>query len=123
MRRYEVLSKDIFLQSKGIIIKIIYIFTIITFLSCVFLSMMNTKVEAAQYTEKYSSSSFNSSVYPGYGTLLESLKKAHPNWTFTILYTGLDWNQVLKNETTAAHGRNLVSGSKTGEWVCSSSMP
>lgn len=113
------LSKNIFLQSKGIIIKIIYIFMIITFLSCVFLSMMNVEVKAAQYTEKYSSSSFNSSTYPGYATLIESLKKAHPNWTFTILYTGLDWNQVLKNETTAVHGRNLVSGSKTGEWICS----
>ncbi len=114
------LSKNIFLQSKQIIIKIIYIFNVITFLSCIFLSILHTQVAAAQYTERYSSSSFNSGTYPGYETLLESLKKAHPNWTFTILYTGLDWNQVLKNETTAAHGRNLVSGSKTGEWICSS---
>lgn len=114
------LSKDILLHLKEIAIKFIYIFIIITFLSCIFLSMMNTEVKAAQYTEKYSSSSFNSTLYPGYVTLIDSLKKAHPNWTFTILYTGLDWNQVLKNETTAAHGRNLVSGSKTGEWVCPS---
>ena len=114
------LSKNILLQLKESIIKFIYIFIIITFLSCIFLSMMNTEVKAAQYTEKYSSSSFDSNLYPGYATLINSLKKAHPNWTFTILYTGLDWNQVLKNETTAAHGRNLVSGSKTGEWVCSS---
>ena len=81
---------------------------------------MNTQVEAAQYTEKYNSSSFDSATYPGYETLIDSLKAAHPNWTFTILYTGLDWNQVLKNETTAKHGRSLVSGSKTGEWVCPS---
>lgn len=113
------LSKGIFVQSKKKFTKIIYIFNIITFLSCIFLSMMNTIVQAAQYTEKYNSSSFSSSTYPGYATLIDSLKKAHPNWTFTILYTGLDWNQVLKNETTATHGRNLVSGSKTGEWVCS----
>lgn len=55
----------------------------------------------------------------GYATLIDNLKKAHPKWTFTILYTGLDWNQVIKNETTAVHGRNLIEGSKTGEWVCS----
>lgn len=114
------LTGNIFLRFlKQKVIKLIYIFIIITFISTIFLSMMNTTVEAAQYTEKYSSSSFNSSTYPGYETLIESVKKAHPNWTFTILYTGLDWNQVLKNETTASHGRNLVSGSKTGEWVCS----
>lgn len=113
------LSDNIFVQFKGIITKIIYFLIVITFLSCIFLSMMNTSVQAAQYTEKYNSSSFSSSTYPGYKTLIDSLKKAHPNWTFTILYTGLDWNQVLKNETTATHGRNLVSGSKTGEWVCS----
>lgn len=101
-----------------ILIKFIYILTIIIFLTCIFFSFMNTTVQAAQYTETYTSGSLDS--YPGYTTLIENLKKAHPNWTFTILYTGLDWNQVIKNETTAAHGRNLVDGSKTGEWVCSS---
>lgn len=114
------LSQNILLQLKKMIIKFIYIFIIITFLSCIFLGLMNTNVQAAQYTEKYtSSSSFNSKLYPGYASLIDSLKKAHPNWTFTILYTGLDWNQVIKNETTATHGRNLIDGNKTGEWVCS----
>ena len=36
-----------------------------------------------------------------------------------MLYTGLDWNQVIKNETTASHGRNLVYSDKSGAWVCS----
>ena len=112
------LPKNNFMQIKLIFKKFMYILIIIIFLSCIFLSMMHTEVKAAQYTEKYNSSSFDDSTYRGYKTLIESLKKAHPNWTFTILYTGLDWNQVLKNETTALHGRNLVSSSKTGEWVC-----
>ena len=34
-----------------------------------------------------------------------------------MLKTGLDWNQVIKNETTASHGRNLTSNSAS-EWVC-----
>ena len=111
------LSRNILLHINRIIIKFIYILVIIIFLLCIFSSQVN----AAQYTEKYTSStSFDSNLYPGYATLLDSLKKAHPNWTFTILYTGLDWNQVIKNETTAKHGRNLIDGSKTGEWVCSS---
>ena len=81
----------------------------IIFLICIFLIFTYTKVEAAQYTEIYTnSSSLNSKVYPGYTTLIDNLKKDHPNWTFTILYTDLDWNQVIKNETTATHGRNLI---------------
>ena len=110
------LAKNIFMHFNQLIMKIIYILVVTIFLLCMFFS----QVRAAQYTEKYtSSSSLNSKTYPGYTTLIDNLKKAHPNWTFTILYTGLDWNQVIKNETTAVHGRNLITGTKTGEWVCS----
>ena len=108
------LLNNILLHLKKIIIKFIYILIITIFLTSIILG--NMEVQAAQYTEKYTNStSFDSEKYPGYTTLLNSLKQAHPNWTFTILYTGLDWNQVIKNETTAVHGRNLISGSKTGE--------
>lgn len=111
------LPNSIFMQFKLIAIKLIYIFIITIFLLYLFLR----PVQAAQYTANYTnSSSINSTKYPGYSELIENLKKAHPNWTFTLLYTGLDWNQVIKNETTAVHGRNLIDGSKTGEWVCSS---
>lgn len=55
--------------------------------------------------------------YPGYIELINNLKKAHPNWNFRILYTGLDWNTVIRNEAT--HGRNLVSASKASAWICS----
>lgn len=111
----NILKHDI--VNNRLLIKFIYIFIITIFLTCIFLSFMNTNVQAAQYIEKYTSNSLKN--YPGYSTLIDNLKKAHPTWNFTILYTGLDWNQVIKNETTAAHGRNLIDGSKTGEWVCS----
>lgn len=55
--------------------------------------------------------------YPGYTELIDTLKKAHPNWNFRILYTGLDWNQVIKNE--AVHQRNLVPYNRTSAWICS----
>ena len=71
---------------------------------------------AAQTRENYSSK-INS--YPGYAELINILKTSHPNWNFKILYTGLDWNQVIKNETTAYHGRNVVPASKTSAWKCS----
>ena len=56
--------------------------------------------------------------YPGYAELINNLKKAHPKWNFVMFYTGLDWNQVIKNESTAWHGRNLIYSNKTGDWVC-----
>lgn len=72
-------------------------------------------VNAAQTKESVSSKLNN---YPGYAELINKLRSSHPNWNFTIFYTGLDWNQVIKNETTAWHGRNLITSSKTGDWIC-----
>lgn len=61
--------------------------------------------------------------YPEIYANIQELKTAHPNWNFTILYTGLDWNDVIANETTALHTRSLVYYSLVTEnamdWVCS----
>ena len=72
----------------------------------------------SQNTKDYKKGSNMLDDYPGYASLLDNLLEEHPNWTFTILYTGLDWDTVIRNETTAVHGRNLVQN-KSGEWVCS----
>ena len=71
-----------------------------------------------QNTQDYKKGSNILDKYPGYSSLLDNLMQEHPKWTFTILFTGLDWNTVIKNETTVSHGRNLVQN-KSGEWVCS----
>lgn len=71
----------------------------------------------AQSTQNYSSGSLAS--YPGYDNLIQNLKNKYPNWQFKVLHTGLDWNQVIKNETTACHGRNLIYSNKSGGWICS----
>lgn len=61
--------------------------------------------------------------YPEIYTAIQELKTAHPNWTFTVLDTGLDWNTVLEKETTAKHFRSVVHKSyttiNTADWVCS----
>lgn len=41
-----------------------------------------------------------------YQTLLKKLHEKHPNWIFVAVNTGLDWNEVVKNES--------VSGKSTG---------
>lgn len=90
---------------------------VITLLSYLFLSLIKENTTyAAQTREAYSSKINN---YPGFKELIDNLKAKHPNWNFTILYTGLDWDQVIKNETTARHGRSLVTASKPSSWFCS----
>lgn len=32
-----------------------------------------------------------------YQPYLEELRKKHPNWKFTALYTNLDWNYVIRS--------------------------
>ena len=49
-----------------------------------------------------------------YQPYLEELKKNHPNWTFTALYTNLDWDYVIQNENI--FGKNLVPKSYHDRW-------
>lgn len=66
--------------------------------------------------------SIDSNKYPQIKELLQELKSEHPNWNFKILYTDLDWNEVISNEYTG-HGsspRNMVPVSGySDEWSCS----
>ena len=102
---------------KGKFFKGILLATTFTVLSYTFLSYINiNKVYSAQVREPYSEKINN---YLGYKEKIEQLKKQHPNWNFTLFYTGLDWSQVIKNETTAYHGRNVVPATKTSAWKCS----
>ena len=56
--------------------------------------------------------------YPNYRILINTLVQEHPNWTFKLYETGLDWNTVLNYESK--HGKNLVQpGYYTSEWGCS----
>ena len=67
--------------------------------------------------------------YPEIYTAVQEMKTAHPNWTFTILYTGLDWNTVIENQRIHVIDENgdiicrsLVSKYITNgnvlDWVC-----
>lgn len=49
-----------------------------------------------------------------YKPYLEVLQKKHPEWSFTALYTELDWNYVIDNENV--FGKNLVPKSYSDEW-------
>lgn len=72
--------------------------------------------EATQPREEYNSSKIDK--YPGYKEVIEKIKLAHPNWKITIHYTNLNWNNVLEQETTKAHTRNLVPKGSISSWIC-----
>ena len=97
------------------IAKKILILNIIIYICMGLLAPLN--IYAAQTKYPYSNGSLKK--YPGYEKLIKNLQSKHPNWNFTILDTGLNWNEVIKNETVAAHGRNLVYYTDSGNWVCS----
>lgn len=51
-----------------------------------------------------------------YRPYLYELKKKHPNWQFTAMYTNLDWNNVINEEY--ANSKNLVPISYQDSWKC-----
>lgn len=88
--------------------KIIGLLLMIILLISIFLTYFERTSNAA-YSSKFAN-------YPGYKELIDALQKAHPNWEFEILETGLDWAASVKEESK--HGRSLIQ-SKTGPWKCS----
>lgn len=100
----DILEKN----NKMILNKMVYIIISIILISYIFIFLFTNVSNAA---------SDDFSQYPGYQELINELKKEFPNSEFKILKTGLDWNQVIKNETTAHHGRNLTSNSSS-DWIC-----
>ena len=89
---------------KTLIISIIF-----SIIFCVFYLVKNNVY--AQTTSD-DINSIDETKYPGIKEKIKSLQSAHPNWKFKILYTGLDWNDVISNEYFHTSGekvpRNMV---------------
>ena len=99
---------------------------IMMFMICMFLmGFIIIPIEnAANQITSNNIESINTVDYPGIKEAIVSLKTSHPNWNFKILYTGLDWHEVVQNEYTG-HGTtptNLVpanSNTYNNNWICS----
>ena len=76
------------------------------FIMCI--CVLTTKSYGAEI--KHGIDSFPES-YRGY---LECLKEKHPNWEFSSLYTGLNYNEVIDNEY--GNSRNLVPITYDDRW-------
>lgn len=110
------LKNAIFTQKKA---KNIAITLILILLISILLPCTNIVSYGSQYREVTNPDNIDEAKYPGYKSLLKVIQAEHPTWTFTLLYTGLDWDTVIYNETVN-HGNNLVQA-KDGEWLCTSS--
>jgi len=99
----------------------IIILTMITYILSLIL-IQNKSLAVTQNTST-DINSIDSSKYPGVKEKIQALQKKYPNWKFKILYTGLDFNEVIANEYTG-HGKspkNLIykSANYQGAWICS----
>jgi len=84
--------------------------------------IMPKSVQAVTQVRSTDIDKIDNEKYPGVKQMINDLQQKHPNWKFKVLYTEIDWYEVLKNEYTG-HGsspRNLVpvGNSYTGEWIC-----
>lgn len=91
--------------------KIISVILISLICSSLFILFGANEVKAT-YSSKFSK-------YPGYEELIKKLQKAHPNWEFEIIETGLEWSEVIVSESTGAHGANVVPATRGDAWKCS----
>ena len=83
---------------------IVFFVVIFLIISCNQQSQASTKLSGIE--------SFPDSYKP----YLYELKRKHPNWEFTALYTGIDWNTAISNEY--ANDKNLVPISYSDNWKC-----
>ncbi len=104
-------------------IKIISVILILTIMLNI---LMSITIQNKSYavTQNFSTDidKIDDSKYPGIKERIKQLKNKYPNWQFKILYTGLDWNEVITNEYVG-HGtspKNLVykTTNYQGEWIC-----
>lgn len=80
---------------------------------CFFMLLISTKSVAS--VKKQGIENFPDSYKP----YLYELKKQYPNWEFTALYTGFDWNYVISQEYR--NDKNLVPLSYSDYWKCTDS--
>lgn len=107
--------------------KTIKIISLILILTIVINLLISTIIKNETYavTQSFSTDieNINDSKYPGIKEKIKLLQSKYPNWKFKILYTGLDWNDVISSEYTG-HGsspKNLIykNSNYQGAWICS----
>ena len=101
--------------------EIFAIIFLILIISNIIFAMVNVnQVFAVNQTISEDINSIDSSKYPGVKEQIQQLKTKHPNWSFKILYTDIDWNEAIGKEYLG-HGsspKNLVPKTHNSSWIC-----
>ena len=103
-------------------IRLISIILLIIIIICIFITVLVEENKKQKYVE-YDGENLNESKYPGYKELIDELRQEHPNWTFTLFYTKLDWNEVIESEghkDNITNPLNLIPDSSEypEDWQC-----
>ena len=99
--------------------KAIAIILIVNLICSLIFSLNPSNVFASSQKIDNQISKIDEKKYPGIKKMIENLQNSHKSWKFKVLYTGLNWNTVVKEE--AKHGRNLIGAkqkSYSGDWLC-----
>ena len=94
---------------------------LIVVLAMIFSIIGVNNVQAKTYTQ-YTQTGI--SEFPeDYQTYLKKLSDLHPNWTFTLFYTKLDWEDVISNEGHSDFRKNPLnlipeSSNYPEDWRC-----
>lgn len=110
-------------MKKERIIKFISIVLILAILAYSLLALFdNNKTYAASQWISSDIDGIDESLYPGFKEKIKSLQKQYPNWTFKVLYTDLDWSDVIANEYVGHNSgpRNMIQAitNYQGQWIC-----
>lgn len=101
------------------------IIMILSYLLIVFNPMTSNKVYAAKVaagTLSRDIEGLDENLYPGYKQLIKNMQAKHPNYTFLLYYTGMNWNEVLVTEYQGHDHSPLnlfqVGDNYNGMWMC-----
>lgn len=113
------------IKSMPIKFKIIAIIILVIIIALITITIIRViKIEQSkQKYELYDGTNLNEEKYPGYKELIDNLQSSHPNWTFTLFFTKLGWEEVIANEghsDTRNNPLNLIPDSSKypEDWKC-----
>ena len=102
--------------------KFISIVLILTLLAYSLISLFNNETYAVSQSISSDINGINESLYPGFKEKIKTLQAQYPNWTFKVLYTDLNWSDVIANEYTGhnVNPRNMIQAINNyqGQWIC-----
>ncbi len=99
--------------------KSLIILIIINILLTMIIGLFQNAVLAANQKVSTDIEKIDDEKYPGIKEMIQELQEAHPNWKFKLLYTELDWEDVIEGESS--HGKNLIGANQdrySGKWIC-----